>query len=960
MKDSRNPLAAAIRFALGAGTVAGLAVTTAPSFAQEEETEGPDLADRIQVTGSRLNRVEADSANPVNVITRADVERVGFSDVGEVLRQLPAVTGSPLSTSTNNGGDGSSLTSLRGMGPARTLVLINGRRSNGAGDFSTMPIAMVERIEVLKEGASAIYGADAVAGVVNIITRTDFQGAQVQVQYGESFETEDNPAASLNPVFNGSDADLGRFSAVFGDVSEKGSFMIGAERSKQDPVYQGNLKGAQFKRVIGGDTLTDGFPECLDTGSCNDTGGSTGSLGGFFIPRDGSGVFTRDLDTGEIRPFDGSTDLYNYAPVNFIQQPFTRTSAFAEGNYDLFDLDNGFTMNGFFESRWSNRRSEQELAPTPLFIIQNFFDPGVPLEGGQFGVPAENVFNPFDSDVTDLRRRVAEGRRRFEQDVVRTNITGGVQGDIGGMLPSWTYEAAFHWGRTNQQDTDFGQFVGANFLEAIGPSFRDESGNAVCGTPDDPIAGCVPLNLFGGFGTITQEMLDFAGAELTDQLTTQLVTISGSVAGDLFQLPAGPVGLALGYDYREEKLNSIPDSGKATDAVTGNTFSKTQGEFDVNSFFAETNIPLLADVPLARFLEVGAGVRVDDFSTIGSNTVFMVSARWQPIEDVTLRGSFSEVFREPTIGNLFSPQGDSFPSFQDPCSNGVIGNPDSNAFADLTPEQQAQCVATGVPEGGFFQTNAQPRARIGGNPNLQPEEGETITFGGFIEPAFLPGFKLAVDYWDIDLDDPIGAVAAESVVNQCIIFGNDDFCPSIERQDSGEVSRIISLARNSGALTANGLDFDVGYNFTTDFGMFRFRSLWSYLNEREGEVLPGDRVDVAGKFSPGINGIAEGVFPEWSGFTTLDWTYADFGASLNWEWLSSVDDLQNDEEIRRTQYWDLTGNYNTPWNTRVSAGLTNIFNERPPFITNAFSAFTDVDTYRMLGRSWFVRVTHEF
>ena len=671
-------------------------------------------------------------------------------------------------------------------------------------------------------------------------------------------------------------------------------------------------------------------------------------------------MFTRDLDSGEIRPFDASTDLYNYAPVNFIQQPFTRTSAFAEGNYDLFDLDNGFTMNGFFESRWSNRRSEQELAPTPLFIIQNIFDPGVPLEGGQFGVPAENVFNPFDSDVTDLRRRVAEGRRRFEQDVVRTNITGGVQGDIGGMLPSWTYEAAFHWGRTNQQDTDFGQFVGANFLQAIGPSFRDESGNAVCGTPDDPIAGCVPLNLFGGFGTITQEMLDFAGAELTDQLTTQLVTISGSVAGDLFQLPAGPVGLALGYDYREEKLNSIPDSGKATDAVTGNTFSKTQGEFDVNSFFAETNIPLLADVPLARFLEVGAGVRVDDFSTIGSNTVFMVNARWQPIEDVTLRGSFSEVFREPTIGNLFSPQGDSFPSFQDPCSNGVIGNPDSNAFADLTPEQQAQCVANGVPEGGFFQTNAQPRARIGGNPNLQPEEGETITFGGFIEPAFLPGFKLAVDYWDIDLDDPIGAVAAESVVNQCIIFGNDDFCPSIERQDSGEVARIISLARNSGALTANGLDFDVGYNFTTDFGMFRFRSLWSYLNEREGEVLPGDRVDVAGKFSPGINGIAEGVFPEWSGFTTLDWTYADFGASLNWEWLSSVDDLQNDEEIRRTQYWDLTGNYNTPWNTRVSAGLTNIFNERPPFITNAFSAFTDVDTYRMLGRSWFVRVTHEF
>ncbi|MCA1778174.1 MAG: TonB-dependent receptor, partial [Xanthomonadaceae bacterium] len=931
MKDNRNPLAEAIHYALGAGVLVGLAASAAPAFAQEQEEDAADL-DRVQITGSRLSRVDIEGARPVNILTREDIERIGLSDIGEVLRQLPAITGSPLSTATNNGGDGSSLTSLRGMGPARTLVLINGRRSNGASDFSTMPIVMIERIEVLKEGASAIYGADAVAGVVNIITRTDFSGGQVQVQFGQSLETVNNPAGALRDEWKGTDGDLGRFSAIIGDVGPKGSYVMGAERTKQDPVFQGNLKGAQFQQALGGNLSN--FPGCLESGDCNTNGGSSSSLGGFFVPfdfntdEDGNfigrlGSFTRDLDTGEIRPFVGS-DAYNFAPVNFIQQPFTRTSVFAEGNYDLFDLDNGFTMNGFLEGRWSNRRSEQELAPTPLFI--GIFDPGAPLDNGPGeGVPASNAFNPFGEDIVDLRRRVAEGRRRFEQDVVRTNITGGVRGDIGQALPTWTYEASFHWGRTNQTNTDFGQFVGANFRQAVGPSFFDDAGNAVCGTPENPIAGCVPMNLFGGFGSITQEMLDFAGAELVDRLDSTLTTISGGVSGDLFQLPAGPVGLALGYEFRDQKLNSIPDSGKATDSVTGNTFSKTEGDFEVNSWFAETNIPLLADLPFAHLLEVGAGVRYDNFSTIGDNTVFMVNGRWQPYRDLLIRGSFSEVFREPTIFNLFSPQGDSFPSFQDPCSNGIISDPDSNLFAGLTPEQQAQCRATGVPDGGFFQTNAQPRARVGGNPNLEPEEGETITFGFTFAPSQLPGLSLTVDYWDIDLDDPITVVDAEDVVNQCIFAGNQDFCNDITRDltiNPGEVISIVSQNRNAGSLTATGVDFDVSYTWSTDLGLFRARSLWTWLDEREGEILAGSGVDVAGEFSPGINGIAEGVFPEWSGYSTLDWSYADLGASIGWEWLSEVDNLGNPAlgPVRRTQYWDLTGRYDTPWGTEVAAG----------------------------------------
>jgi len=963
MKHNRNPLASAIRFGLGASVLASLAMTAAPVVAQDEEEETETL-DRVQVTGSRIARVDIEGASPVTIVERADIERIGLNDIGEVLRQLPAITGGPLSTATNNGGDGSSLTSLRGMSPARTLVLINGRRQNAAGDFSTLPVAAIERVEVLKEGASAIYGADAVAGVVNIITRRDFDGVTVAVQYGASFETETNPAGELRDRWKGTDGEVGRFSIVLGETGNRGGFVAGLERSKQNEVYQGNLEGLQFRNVVDpapGQTaqfLQDGFPRCLETGTCVTTGGSSASLGGFFnVPGDNGGFFTRDLDTGAIRPFDGSRDLYNYAPVNFLQQPFTRTSAFFNGEYDLFD-----NVNFFMEARWANRRSEQELAPTPLFI--GIFDPGAPTSRGP-GVPANNAFNPFGEDLTDVRRRVAEGGRFFQQDVVRTQVNAGLRGDFGQVAPSWTWDAAVTWGRTNQIGTDFGQFVGQNFTQAIGPSFFDDDGVAVCGTPESPIAGCVPMNVFGGFGTITPEMLEFAGAELIDRLDTTLMTIGGSVQGEVFDLPGGPLGLALGYEFRENKLNSIPDSGKATDSVTGNTFGKTEGKFDVNSVFAEINAPILSGRPGIELLEFGAGVRYDDFSTVGDNTVFMLNGRWKPHDDLLIRASYSEVFREPTIGDLFSPQGDSFPSFIDPCSNGNISDADDNRYAELTPEQQARCRATGVPEGGFFQTNAQPRARVGGNPDLAPEEGDTRTIGLAYSPSQIPGLSFTVDYWEIDLDDPIGGVGAQAIMDQCIARGQLEFCDLITRQGAegnpGEVQQILSLALNAGNQTAKGIDFEAAYQFNTDFGMFNVRTQWTYLDERSGFILPENKIDVAGHFlDSDREGLNEAIYPEWKGLTTIDWTFADFGASINWEYLDSVTDIANDQSVPRVMYFDFTGRYNTPWGTRVSAGITNAFNTSPPFIFNAFNASTDVNSYRMLGRSWFVNLSHSF
>ena len=279
-----------------------------------------------------------------------------------------------------------------------------------------------------------------------------------------------------------------------------------------------------------------------------------------------------------------------------------------------------------------------------------------------------------------IGRRVAEGSRTFEQTNNNIQINSGLRGDFGGFAPTWTWDVSWNWGRDDTYRQDFGQFVGSRASQALGPSFFDDNGNAVCGTPDQPLPGCVPLNLFDGVGSITQEMLDYIGFTLNDTVVAKLQMANATFAGDLIDLPAGPVSAAFGYEFRKESLTSTPDSGKASDSVTGNTFGPTSGEFDVDSLFAEVNIPILSGVPGAELLEVGAGIRYDDFNTIGDTTNVMFNLRYQPFQGLLLRGSFAEVFREPGIGTLFSPQGDSFPSFQDICSNGSV-NSDTNRFA---------------------------------------------------------------------------------------------------------------------------------------------------------------------------------------------------------------------------------------------------------------------------------------
>ena len=970
--ETNTRLSRAIRTAIGAGLALGMSFSPAVTAADEDSAE----LERVQVTGTRLTQLQVEGASPVTVISREDLNRVPYDSVGQLLQSLPSMSGSPVNTYTNNGGIGSTQVDLRGLGADRTLVLINGRRASGNGDLNTIPVALVEKIEVLKEGASAVYGADAVAGVVNIITRSDFEGMELTAQQNNWSQTN---------------APTTRVGGLAGGTSDRGNFVIGFDFVDQSEAFQDELDVPWLQRpltVIDAEgyrrngVVTDGPSlNVFELGSSSIPGGNFLTSSGNMTldyTRNADGTRTYHYDeetrTGTYRPYVGGgavNDSYNFNPENYIQTPNKRIAFFLQGSYDISN-----NLRGFMEADFQHRESEQFLAPLPYF--SDFGDPGfeytvsVPVDSDgdgvndtfkdevRNGVSADNIYNPFGENL-QLRRRMVElgGRRLFQE----RNAYRAVVGIDGMVADRFDYEVSYNYSETHRGDTDYGQFYGPNLALALGPSFEDADGNIVCGTPGNEIAGCVPFNMFGGPGSITQEMIDYVSVALNDISKTRTDVIHASIGGDLFELPAGYMQGAFGVERRREKSEYIPDSAKYFNVVTGNTGGPVGGSKEVDSYFLEFNIPVFSDAFAAESLELNAGVRRDSFDSFGSATSGQVGIRWQPVQDILVRATRSQSFREPTIVDLFQAPTDSFPTATDPCG--------STAFGTLTAEEQARCLASGVPSGGWDDNGiTQLRARVGGNPDLDPEDGESFTFGIGWAPDALPGFSVIIDYWDFEVEDAISSVPATTVLSQCIRSGNASFCDDIHRGPTGRPDAIFTLTENLGTLTARGIDLELNYAHATGFGDFTHRLLLTRLTERTQQEFPGAEVnDLVGHFDHTF--VGDSSFPEMRAIYTADWSLGSWGASARIEHVGSMIDEnehpyllwgRGDETlpIEAVSYLDLTGRYYFSTGLSVDVGVTNVTDQEPPFINSAFNSNIDESVHRPMGRGYFVRMTQSF
>jgi len=943
------------------GTGAAFAQDTTASGDQQQAT----TLDRIEVTGSRIKRTDIETSQPIFSLSREDIQSQGLTSVGDVIQNI-TTSGSTLNTTMNNGGNGETRVSLRNLGSNRTLVLVNGRRwvggtgLGGAVDLNTIPTAAVERIEVLKDGASTIYGSDAIAGVVNVILRQNFDGAEANAYIG-SFSKGDGARQS--------------YDFTVGSAGDRWSAMLGIGYVKEEPVWAGDREiskepvfgtGAAF----GSSTTPYGrYALCTGvfspaTGTC--AGGETrpdGTAGQFAYDPGQSGANWRNYGT---RP---DVEPYNFAPDNYLLTPQERKSLFMNGSLDITD-----NVRFKATATYNNRKSAQILAAMPIVLGTG---PGANVQSRAVSISPDSLYNPFGETVSRIQRRVTEtGGRKFLQDVDTLAIDLGFEGTLNFADKPFDWEAGYFYGENKQNNVTYGLFNVPALKSALGPSMLDAGGNPICvttaGDAGTIIPGCVPMNLLGATGSITQAMLDYSSFVAHDSLGYKQKTYYANIGGDLFDMPggAGAFAFSFGLEHRTESGFSQPDALIASGNTTGNASAPTAGGFKVDEAYLELSIPVLKDIPGARLLDFSVATRYSKYDTFGNTLNSKFGFRWKPIDDLLVRGNWSEGFRAPSISELFSGVGDSFPTIADPCNLARFGS--------LSPAQQQVCIAQGVPAGGYDQGNPQIRIDVGGNPNLQPETSTSKTLGFVYSPGWLEGFDVSLDWWQIKMENTITVTTGQAILDGCIIDGRQELCQLFTRNPGGSLN-LLSGPVNQGDLKMEGFDMTLGYKLPeTAWGKFSFSWDNTYVTKSEGTAAPF----TVGEYAQNNNG--------WRLRSNLQtrWEMGDWGATWNVRYYSDQDEscqsfvdygysfLCSDPDrvisdgnggsvaaaqnhVGATTYHDVSAYWSSPWNAKVTLGVNNVFDKDPPRSVAAFANSFD-QQYEVPGRFYYLRYTQKF
>jgi iron complex outermembrane recepter protein len=1019
------------------------AVTQAPAAAVGQPEPGTPEAtsasphkkkaeEEIVVTGSRVRRKDLTTPAPVAVISREQIQASGFASVGDFLQQLPSQTGA-MGQQVNNGGDGETNVSLRGLGAQRTLVLVDGRRwvNGGAGpvsgsgiavDLNTIPTQAIERIEILKDGASAMYGSDAIGGVVNIITRKHADYSEASVYAGVS-EHGDGVQYDVN--------------ATSGVSSDKGGFFITGGYYNQDNVLAGNRSWANtaldysfapcggFFGIPGSSVVPYNNPSATLPQPCT----QSYPLGSSRTP---AGVVTINPATcttplctaltakygpglsnytylpnapGNVQgwvPY-GNADSYNYQAVNNILVPMKRISVFANGDYQLGDYARAYAQVSF-----TNRTSNNQLASEP-------FDTTIsktPLE-----ISGQNEFNPFGVDIPAYKMRlIANGPREQGFDLDTIHATAGVDGTLpssAGPLEGLFWDINFNYGRTSGVTNYQGSLDTADIANAIGPSFQTGDGQWHCGTAaSGAIPNCTPINLFQGQAGLTQAGLKSMGAyEGVAQAWDQIIDLNANVNKELFTLfSERPVAIALGYEYRDYYGGFIPDPVAAQGLSLDYNQNLTVGAFYVNEGFAELSIPIVSNVTGFNDLEVDLAGRVSDYNTFGGATTYKIGGRWRPIRDITLRGTYSTGFRAPDISDLYAGTAPSAETAADPCA-GVNPAGGPSPISPNSPLGQ-QCINGPGGKVGPGQVPAlnnggianQINSTIGGNPKLQPEQAQMATAGIVLEPRFERNLSITVDYWYAFISNTIGVNTTEVILNGCYPASvgqsgppNAAFCNDITRDPAtGQIQNVNDLNANVGWTKTQGMDIAAHYGIPTDFGRFTLNFDSTVLFQYDFQVASGFVYHSAGNYDFGSGSPLGSVTPRFRFIAGVDYHVGPFTATLNGEFIGAFSECSNqfgDSTADTPGYCsnhniDNAASFTAPANnqvfpnqtvpayfkmdlflnydlktligtTSIGVGIRNLTDVSPPRVYNAFTDYADA-TYDFMGRFYYARLAQRF
>ena len=934
------------------------------------------INDEIVVTGSRIQRSLDFVANsPVATVDAVQFDRLGTVNTEQLLNVIPQ-TVPGLTRTSNNPGNGTATVDLRGLGSNRTLVLVNGRRaqptgSGGVVDINTIPPALVERVEVLTGGASSVYGADAVAGVVNFILKDDFEGAEARANF-QITEEGDAETYGASLTVGGNFAD------------DRGNAVATIGYTERSPLLQ---RDRDFTNV----TLFDDGNGGLEPGGSSGVPGTSIFAGGLgdFSPSFG-GIFD---PSGSFRPFvtSGQTnDFFNFAPFNYLQLPQERYTAYAKADYEVNE-----NMEFFLEGRFVQSEVPQQLAPTPIFQTTTFsLDNNPFIDRAAQQVLSDAIGSGVDTDgdgVDDtaralLRRRLLEVGPRIGSDTRNTfQLIGGLRGDI---TDQFGYEVFYSEGRTNNSSFQEGNVNRGRFEQALlladDGNGNVDTANLRCADQSNngSTVGCTPLNIFGE-GNISPEAAQFLRTAVSTTDETIQRVLQANVSGEFgegLRFTDTPVGIALGAEYIENEFEFRPSQDVAASTIAGfNGAPPVAGGFNVYSAYGELSIPLLEGMNFVDGLTLDLAGRVSDFSTAGTEYNYKIGGDWVISDILRIRGNYNTAVRSPNIGELFSPQGENFPGADDPCSasGGFVGN----------AAVEAICLATGVPANAVFSPAIDPasgqiRSLAGGNPNLEVETAETYTIGAVLSPGLFDNFTLSVDYYDIQIDNIITTFGGgtDNILETC--YTNAElggvgsvFCDQVNRRGDGTIDFVSNLAANAAFLSTSGLDIAMNVSLGDEMlgglaGEVYASYLGNYVFDNEFQAFAGDTVfDSAGGFG---NNLGE-PDPEYDHFVTLGSQKGIFNTQLTWQMLGGVDDgflqsagaTEDDAptvaSIGDEHYFNASVTADVLESTQITLGINNLLDNNPPVIgDNDEQANTYPSTYDVFGRTFFASVRFGF
>jgi iron complex outermembrane receptor protein len=897
-------------FKLSALSMAVLSIASSvatPTFAADEEQ-----IEKIMVTGSRIARAEIASTSPITVVTKAQLTNLGITDVSSALRRLPAITGNSRNNQSSSGAFNIQTATLRGIEATNTLVLLNGRRmvgsdEDGLVDLSSVPFEAISRMEVLKDGASAIYGSDAIAGVINIITHNGYEGFEVNARYGQSSK---------------SDAQEREVGLRMGFSTDKGNVLIAASTKNNAGWLE---KDRYMTKDI--DQTYLGF---VNRGSST---APNAKLSGFGLEAGNWTVLDANDPLGSLVPYVYDDMSYNYRAVQSGANDNKSNTVFISADYELSDDVLFFSEFSLYDGFVRGNQAPPGVdtgyyagsADAPNAFLQ--YDDA---EGNHFGVGANQKYNPFGIAGNAARRFSEYGPRIYETESTVLRYTAGLRGTI---FEEFDWELNY-----SSQSSDMTLTAGSQpSINMIERALSNE-----CETELDP--NCVALNVFGPEGSITTEMLDFINVtQPTTTNSNSLMFMQAHISGPIMALPAGDLMFSTGLEYREDQLSMGADQAQATetfDVSWGGTTTPVESPVrEITEMYLELSVPVLEN------LHFEAAGRYSDYSDIDESTFnpkFGLS--YQPLDILKLRATYSTGFRAPTMAEMYQGKTITLGEVYDPCNLENKGN-----FIADTPA----CNALGLDITNMVNGIQNITVVAGGNPDLSPEEAKNMTVGMALEP--MENLSLTVDYFNIEQTDVVFA-SDRYVINQHHA-GNPEYANDVKRAGNGTgyLLEVYSPANNVAARNIAGIDVNVNYLLSTDIGEWRFNLDTTFATKFEVQDVNGNPFrDLTGTYDDVF-----GSIPEVKSSFQMDWSMNNVRATWDFSYNSKIEASETDAMDATVFHNMQIGYFIESIETDVNFGIQNVFDKKAPFLKATLTS-TDDSLYSHRGRFMYVGIKKSF